>query len=72
MPQEVTVRRTELSTPDLEDPTKITLQIQYQVGELPPGFVYLNKKDWTKEKEAKLIKEDMTKRLGPTGEKITI
>lgn len=71
-PREVRVNRTELPTPDLEDPEKVIIQIEYQVGELPPRFLYINKKEWTKEKEAKMIKEDIEKRLRPPGETITI
>jgi hypothetical protein len=70
--QQVRVTRTEIATPDLTDPHKITLQIQYQVGELPPRFLYIAKKDWTKEKEAALIKADLAKRLSTPGEIITI
>jgi hypothetical protein len=72
MPQEVTVKRTLLPTPTIDDPNRKTYQIQYQVGELPPSFVYITEKEWTKDKEAKAIKADMEKRLMPPGETITI
>jgi len=70
--QQVLVTRTDLLTPDLADPQKVTVQIQYQIGDLPPRFLYIAKKDWTKEKEAAAIKADMTKRLSGTVETITI
>jgi hypothetical protein len=72
MPQEVKVTRTLLSTPTIDDPSRHVYQIQYTVGELPPHFVYIPEKEWTKEKEAKLIKADIEKRLKPTGETIGI
>lgn len=70
--RQVTVRRMELPAPDLEDPERKIVQVQYQVGELPPRFLYINKKDWSKEEEAKRIKEDIEKRLQPPGETITV
>ncbi len=70
--QKVAVTRTELNAPDLTDPNRKIVQIQYQVGELPPRFLYLDKKLWTKEKEAELIKADLAKRMSPPGETITI
>ena len=72
MPQEVRVKRTELPTPDLEDPNKVTIQIEYQVGELPPRFLFVNKKQWSKEKEAEMIRADIRRRLEAPGETITI
>ncbi len=72
MSQSVTVRRTDLPTPSLDDPTKVTVQVEYRVGELPPRFLYLDKKLWTKEKEAELIKADLKRRMEAPGEVITI
>ncbi len=72
MAQTVTVKRTLLPAPDLADPTRKIYQIQYQVGELPPHFIYISEKDWTKEKEAAAIKADLAKRMETTGENISI
>ncbi len=69
---QVRVRRTELPAPSLDNPGKIIVQIEYQVGELPPRFLYLDKAQWSKEKEAALIKADLAKRMGAPGEMITI
>ncbi len=71
-PQQVRVKRTELPQPDLEDPQKVIIMLEYQVGELPPRFLYINKKQWTKEKEAEMIKADLRRALRPPGEIITI
>ena len=70
--QQVRVTHRELATPTLDDPTKITMQIQYQIGMLPPRFLYINKKDWTKEKEAEMIRADLRTTLSPPGEIISI
>jgi len=72
MAQEVRVRRVLLPTPTIDEPERKIYQIEYQVGELPPAFVYIPEKEWTKEKEAKAIKADMEKRLETPGETITI
>ncbi len=71
-PQQVRIKRTDLPAPDLEDPLKIIVQIQYQVGDLPPRFLYLNKKDWSDAKEKELIKADLKKRLETPGQIITL
>lgn len=70
--QQVQVRRTELAMPDLEDPKKVLIQIEYQVGVLPPRFLYINKKDWTKEKEAEMIRADLRQAMAPPGETISL
>ncbi len=73
MPQEVTVKRTLLNTPTVDDPNRKVYQIEYRVGELPPHFVYIPEKEYTKEKEAAVIKADLKKRLeGPSAETITV
>jgi hypothetical protein len=59
---EVQVTRTELSSPTIDDPERRVIMIQYRSGELPPRFLYVNKADYTKEKEAELIREDIKKR----------
>jgi len=71
-PQQARVRRTELPTPSLDDPNKVLVQIEYQVGMLPPRFLYIDKKVWTKEKELEMIKADMRSLLRPPGEVVTI
>jgi len=72
MAQEVSVKRTKLPAPTLDDPERMILQVQYQAGELPPHFIYIPEKDWTPELEKAKIKEDIKKRLEPTIEKITL
>jgi len=72
MPQNVAVKRSELAAPDLANPDRKIIQIEYQVGELPPRFLYIDKKEWTKEKEADMIKKDLAKRMAPPGETIVV
>jgi hypothetical protein len=70
--QTVTVKRVLLPAPDLSDPSRQIYQIQYQAGELPPHFIYISEKDWTKEKEAAAIKTDINKRMAGTGETLSL
>ncbi len=70
--QQVRVTRTELPTPTLDNPAKVTLQVQYQVGMLPPRFLYFDKEQWTKEREAAAIKGDLNRVMGPAGETVTL
>ncbi len=70
--QQVRVTRTEIPTPTLDNPGKVTVQVQYQIGLLPPRFLYFDKADWTKEKEAAKIKLDLARTLAPPGETVTI
>ncbi len=72
MAQEVSVKRTKLSAPTLEDTERKIIQVQYQAGELPPHFIYIPEKDWTPELEKAKIKEDIKKRLEATREIITL
>lgn len=72
MAQTVSVKRTLLPAPDLADPGRKIYQVQYQAGELPPHFIYIPEKDWTKEKETKMIRDDIDKRMGATGETLTL
>ena len=72
MPQEVKVKRTLLPTPTIDDPERKIYQIEYQAGELPPHFVYITEKEWTKEKEAEVIKADIRKRVEAPSETISI
>lgn len=66
MAQEVAIKsRTEIPAATIDEPDRTLIQIQYQLGELPPHFVYVNKKGYTKEKEAKAIQDDIKKRLAP-------
>ncbi len=70
--QQVRVTRTEIPTPTLDNPAKVTVQVQYQVGMLPPRFLYFDKKDWTKEKEAAAIKADLNRTMTASGETVTL
>lgn len=70
--QKVTVSRTELPTPTLADPSAVTVQVQYQVGSLPPRFIFMNKKDWSADKEKEAIRLDLAKTLKPPGETVTL
>ena len=72
MSQEVRITRILLATPAIDDPERKVYQIQYQAGELPPHFIYIPEKEWTKEKEVGLIKADMKKRIEATTETISI
>jgi hypothetical protein len=74
MAQEVVIRsRTLLPAATPDDIERKVWQIQYQVGELPPRFIFLPEKGYTKEKEAKAIQEDLRKRLKtPPPETITL
>lgn len=49
---EVRIKRTELPAPTIDDKDRKVVQVQYQVGELPPRFLYIPKAEWTKEREA--------------------
>jgi hypothetical protein len=72
MPQQVAISRILLPTPTIDDPERKVYQIQYTAGELPPHFIYMPEKEWSKDKELKAIKQDIEKRLGKVGEVITI
>ena len=72
MPQEVRVKRTLLTVPTIDEPERKVFQVEYRAGELPPHFIYIPEKEWTKEKEAELIKADIKKRLETTEETISI
>jgi len=63
MTTKVTIKRTEMMIPTIDEPERKVYMIEYRSGELPPRFLYLPVKDWTAEKEAKLIREDLDKRL---------
>ena len=72
MPQEVRVKRTLLPTPTIDDPERKVYQIEYQVGELPPHFLYIPEREWTKEKEAEAIKASIKERIEAPTETISI
>jgi len=70
--QQVTVTRKLLPTPDVGEPDRKTYQIIYRAGELPPRFIYIPEKKYTKELEKKMIKEDLAKRITTPPEIISI
>ena len=72
MSPQVTVKRTEMLVPTIDDPERKVYMIEYRSGELPPKFLYIPVKDWTKELEAKMIKADIEKRLKAPEEIIEI
>ncbi|GAJ10991.1 unnamed protein product [marine sediment metagenome] len=63
MSPQVTIKRTEMLVPTIDDPERKIYMIEYRSGELSPKFLYISVKEWTKELEAKMIKEDISKRL---------
>jgi hypothetical protein len=73
MAQDVTIKRTLLPAATVDDLDRKIYQIEYRVGELPPHFVFIEEKKWTKEAEVKAVQADMKKRMaGPAAETITI
>ncbi len=72
MSPQVTVKRTEMLVPTIDDPERKLYMIEYRSGELPPKFLYIPLKEWTKEKEAAMIKEDIEKRMKAPEETIEI
>jgi len=72
MAEATILRRTRVRAPSIDDPERAVLQVMYQVGQLPPHFVYVPEKEWTKEKEVELIKADMKKRIETKHETIEI
>jgi hypothetical protein len=62
-PQQVQVTRTLLPAPTIDDPGRMVYQIQYQIGTLPPHFVYCEKSKFTEKEEKRLIQEDLKKQL---------
>jgi len=72
MSPQVTVKRTEMLVPTIDDPERKVYMTAYRSGELPPKFLYIPVKEWTKELEAKMIKEDIEKRLSAPEEIIEI
>lgn len=72
MSPQVAVKRTKMLIPTIDDPERQVYMIEYRRGELPPKFLYLPVKEWTKEKEIELIKADIEKRLKTPEELIEI
>lgn len=68
----VEIKRTELPAPDITDPERKMIRIFYRAGELPPRFLFIEKKKWTKELEAKMIREDIDKRMTTPRETLTL
>ena len=62
-PQQVQVTRSLLPSPTIDDPNRMVYQIQYQIGTLPPHFVYCEKTKWNEKEEKRLIQEDIKKQL---------
>jgi hypothetical protein len=62
-PQQVAVTRTLLPAPSIDEPGRMVYQIQYQIGTLPPHFVYCEKSKYTEKEEKRLIAEDLKKQL---------
>ena len=69
---EVRVKRTELMVPTPDDPERKIFQVEYRSGELPPRFLFIPAKDWTKEKETEMIKADIQARLTAPEETIEV
>jgi hypothetical protein len=72
MSQQVEITRTLLPSPTPEEPGRRIYKIQYRAGELPWAFVWILEKEWTTEKEAKMIREDIDRRLKHRRETISI
>ena len=60
--EEIRIRRTEVLVPQRVGPPKTMIYTSYIVADLPPGYVSILKEEWTEEKEAELIREDIKKR----------
>jgi len=66
--EEVEIRRTEILVPTAAGAAEPMIYITYTTKDLPPGLITIRKAEWTPEKEAELIREDVKKRreLKPT------
>lgn len=60
--EEVRVSRTEIMTPTRDGPPVLMVHTTYFVRGLVPGLVSLPKEEWSEEREAELIREDIKKR----------
>lgn len=72
MPLNIRINRVLLPSPTIDKPERKVYQIEYAAGELPPHFIYIEEKEWTKEKELKAIKADIEKRMGRAPEIVSI
>ena len=72
MSPQVTVKRTELTVPTIDDPERKVYMVEYRSGELPPRFIYIPVKEWTKEKEAEMIRADIRRRFEAKEETIEV
>ena len=61
-PEEVRIRRTEVEVPQPVGPPKIMIYTSYVVADLPPSYIVMPKEEWTEEKEAELIRQDVKRR----------
>jgi hypothetical protein len=66
------ISRQLLAVPALDDPARKVYAVVYQVGELPPGFVYVPEKGYSKEKETAAIKKHFEDRQKIPTETTTI
>lgn len=60
--EEVRIRRTEIMVPTAEGEPAAMVYTTYIVKDLSPGLVTIPKTEWSSEKEADLIREDIKKR----------
>lgn len=60
--EEVTIRRTKIMVPAVEGEAEAMVYITYSTKDLPPSLITIPEKEWTAEKEAELIREDIKKR----------
>lgn len=60
--EEVTIRRTKIMVPGAEGEAETMVYVTYSTKDLPPGLITIREKEWTAEKEAELIREDLKKR----------
>lgn len=60
--EEVTIRRTKIMVPAAEGEAVTMVYVTYSTKDLPPGLITIPEKEWTEEKEAGLIREDIKKR----------
>jgi len=60
--EEVQVRRSRIVLPTAEGEPQAMIYVTYTVKGLTPGLMTIPEKEWTTEKEAELIREDVKKR----------
>lgn len=60
--EEVTIRRSKIMVPAAEGEAEAMVYITYSTKDLPPGLITIREKEWSAEKEAELIREDIKKR----------